>query len=113
MYLYLRTKFQVSSIILRSSRQEVRVINFSPSLTSKRIAKMPTQIRLNVVKMYQFKAKSSEIEQNPLFLGNISKDFTLNNMKKTGLKEVVQLFSIDYDPINTGDILYVHRYLMK
>ena len=27
-----------------------------------------------------------------LFLGNISKDFTINNMKKTGLKGVVKFF---------------------
>ena len=33
-------------------------------------------------KIYQFKAKNSEIKPHPLCLGNISKDFTANNMKK-------------------------------
>ena len=33
-------------------------------------------------KIYQFKAKNSEITPHPLCLGNISKDFTANNMKK-------------------------------
>ena len=28
--------------------------------------------------MYQFKVKDSEIKPHPLFLGNISKDFTLD-----------------------------------
>ena len=32
--------------------------------------------------MYQFKAKDSEIKPNPLGLGDIAKDFTLDNMKK-------------------------------
>ena len=41
---------------------------------------------VNVVKMYQFKAKDSEIKPYPLCLGNISKYFTIDNMKKTGLK---------------------------
>ena len=68
---------------------------------------------VNAVKMHQFKAKDSEIKQYPLSLGNISKDFTIDNMKKTGLKGTVQSFSVDYNPINTRDILDIHRFLMK
>ena len=34
--------------------------------------------------MYEFKAKQSEIKPYPLCLGNISKDFTADNMKKQG-----------------------------
>ena len=41
---------------------------------------------LNATKIYQFKAKDSEIKHYALCLGNISIDFTINNMKKTGLK---------------------------
>ena len=36
----------------------------------------------NGTKIYQFKAKNSEIKDYALCLGNISKDFTINNMKK-------------------------------
>ena len=36
--------------------------------------------------MYQFKAKDSEIKPYPFCLGNVSKDFTIDSMKKTGLK---------------------------
>ena len=44
-------------------------------------------------KIYQFKAKKSEIKDYTLYLGNISKDFTINNMKKkTVLKGVVIFF---------------------
>ena len=37
---------------------------------------------LNATKIYQFKANDSEIKKYPLCLGNISKGFTANNMKK-------------------------------
>ena len=51
---------------------------------------------VNATKVYQFKAKGSKIKDYALCLGNVSKDFTINNMKKTRL-----------------DILDIHRYLMK
>ena len=63
--------------------------------------------------MYQFKAKDSEIKPYPLCLGNISKDFTLDNVKNAGLKGSVKNFFIDFNPINTRDIIDIHRYLMK
>ena len=37
----------------------------------------------------------------------------INNMKKTGLKGSLKCFSVDFNPIDTNDILDVHRYLMK
>ena len=37
---------------------------------------------VNATKIYQFKAKLSEIKSYTLCLGNISKDFTINNIKK-------------------------------
>ena len=46
----------------------------------------------NATKIYQFKVKSSETKDYTLCLGNISKDFTINNMKKTGLKGLVIFF---------------------
>ena len=46
---------------------------------------------VNATKIYQFKAKISEIKDYALCLGNLSKDFTIN-MKKTGLKGVVIFF---------------------
>ena len=48
--------------------------------------------------MYQLKEKDSEIKPHLLYLGNISKDFTINNMKKkAGLKGYVDAFSVDYN----------------
>ena len=68
---------------------------------------------VNATKIYQFKAKHSEIKYYTLFLGNISKDFTINNMKKTGLGEVTKLFSVDFNHIDTNDVLDIYKYLMK
>ena len=69
---------------------------------------------VNTTKIYQFKAKNSEIKDYTLCLGNISKDFTINNMKKkTRLRGVVIFFSVDFNPIDTNDILDIHKYLIK
>ena len=66
---------------------------------------------VNTIKVYQFKAQDSEVKPYPLCLGNISKDFTIDNMKKTGLKGYA--FFVDYNIIDTNDILDIHNYLMK
>ena len=68
---------------------------------------------VNARKVYQFKAKDSEIKDYALCLGNVSKDFTINNMKKPGLKGVVKFFYVDFNPIDTNNILDIHKYLME
>ena len=45
-------------------------------------------------------------------LGNISKDWSVDNMKKTGLKDYVYDFSVEYNAIAVSDILDIHKYLM-
>ena len=67
----------------------------------------------NSTKIYWFKAKDLEIKTHPLCLGNISKDFTINNLKKTGFKGSVKFFSVDNRSIYTNEIFNMHRYLMK
>ena len=54
---------------------------------------------VNTTKIYQFKEKNSEIKDYALCLGNISKDFTINNSKKLGLKQVIKIFTVDFNPI--------------
>ena len=44
---------------------------------------------------------------------NISEDWTVDNMKKTGLNECLYDFSVDYDAIAVDNILDIHKYLMK
>ena len=68
---------------------------------------------VNGTKIYKFKAKDSQIVAIPLCLGNISKDQSVDNMKKTGLNGYAYDFSADYDAVAVDDILDVHKYLMK
>ena len=42
---------------------------------------------VNGTEIYKFTAKDSEIVANPLCLGNILKDFSVDNMKKTALNK--------------------------
>ena len=67
---------------------------------------------VNGTEIHIFKAKNSEIVTTPLCLGNISKDFSLENMKKTGLNGYIYDFSVDYDAIAVDDILDINKYLM-
>ena len=55
----------------------------------------------------------SEIVTTPLCLGNVSKDWSVDNMKDTGLNRYVYDFSIDYNATAVGDFKDVHKYLMK
>ena len=43
---------------------------------------MTVSYLLMLQKVFQFKAKDSEIKDYTLYLGNISKDFTINSIKK-------------------------------
>ena len=68
---------------------------------------------VNTTKIYQLKTKDSERKPYPLCLGNMSKDFTANNIKKTGLNGYVYSFFVDYNNIATCNIINIHKYLMK
>ena len=68
---------------------------------------------VNGTEIIKFKAKDSEIVATPLCLGNISKDWSVDNMKKTGFNGYVYDFSVDYDAIAVDDFLDIHNYLMK
>ena len=68
---------------------------------------------VNGTEIHKFKAKDSETVASPLYLGNISKGFSVDNVKKTGLNEYVYDFSVDYDAIAVDDILDIHKYLME
>ena len=66
---------------------------------------------VNGTEIYKF-----EIVASPLCLGNISKDWSTDNMKKTGFNEYVYDFSLDYDAIDIDDKFInddIHKYFMK
>ena len=50
---------------------------------------------------------------SPLCLGNISKDWSKDNMKRTGFNGYVYDLSGDYDVTDVDYIKDIHKYLMK
>ena len=68
---------------------------------------------VNGKEIIKFKAKVFEIIPYSSRLGNISKDWTNDNMKNTGFNGYIYDFSTNYNSIATSDILYIHKYLMK
>ena len=68
---------------------------------------------VNGVEIIKFKAKDSNIIATPLCLENISKDWSTDNIKDTGLSGYVYDFSVDYDATDVDDIKNIHKYLMK
>ena len=68
---------------------------------------------VNGTEIVKFKAKDSEIMAYLLCIRNISSDWSVDNMKKSGLQGYVYDFSFDYDSIAVSDILDIHKYLLK
>ena len=46
-------------------------------------------------------------------LGNISKDFAVDYMNKTGLSGYVYDFSVDFNTIDISDIIDIDKHLIK
>ena len=67
---------------------------------------------VNGTEIIKFKAKDSEILAYSLCLGNISKDWSQDNMKMTEFNRYIYDFSTDYNTIAVSDILDIHKYLM-
>ena len=64
---------------------------------------------MNGSEIYKFKGKDFEIVASLLCLGNISKDWSTDNMKKkTGFNGYVYDFSVDYDSTDVDDIKDIH-----
>ena len=59
---------------------------------------------VNRTEIYKFKAKNSEIVLSPLCLKSISKDWSVDNMKKPGFNEYVYDFSVGYDATDADDV---------
>ena len=68
---------------------------------------------VNGTEIYKIKAKHSEIVATPLCLGDISKDWSVDNMKQTGFNGYVYDFSVDYHELSVDDIKDIHKDLMK
>ena len=63
--------------------------------------------------IYKLKAKDSEVVVGPICLGNISKYWSVGNMKRIGFTGYGYDFSVNYYPVVIDDIKDIHKYLMK
>ena len=68
---------------------------------------------LKVKKNHKFKAQDPEIVAPPLCLGNISKDWSVNHVKRTGLSGYVYDFRVDYSDTTVDDKIDIKNYYMK
>ena len=68
---------------------------------------------VNGTEIYKFKAKDSEIVASLLCTGNISKDWLIDNLKRTGFNGYVYDFMFNYNATDVDDIKDIHKYLMK
>ena len=68
---------------------------------------------VNGTEIIKFKAKDSNIAATPLCLGNIPKDWSIDNMKDTWLNGYVYDFSVDDDATAVDGIKDIHKYLRR
>ena len=68
---------------------------------------------VNGAEIHKFTAKDSEIVPYNLCLGNVWKDFSASNMKRTGFNDYIYDFSVDYNLTDINHIKDIHKYLMK
>ena len=68
---------------------------------------------VNGTEVYKFKANDSEIVASPSCLGNISKDWSTDNLKRTGFTGYLYDFRVNYDAVAVDDIKNIHKYLME
>ena len=61
----------------------------------------------------KFKAKDSEIVATPLCLGNISKDWSIDNMKKTELNGYVYNFNVDFDATAVKTLGFIKKCFLQ
>ena len=64
-------------------------------------------------KYHEFKAKDFEIQPHLLYLGNISKEFTVNSRETFVLKRFLFHFSLSYELIDVSGFEETHKYLIK
>ena len=104
---------------IRTYQNQKKMYSFNFTVTRKKICLSlhyngaNSYLFVNGTEIYKFKAKDSEIVASPLCLGNISKDWSTDNVKKTGFNVYVYDFSIDYDDTDVDDIKDIFKYLMK
>ena len=99
------------------SAEKMYSINFT--LTKKKFClslhynEVNSYLFVNSTEIYKFKAKDSKFVASLLCLGNISKDWSIYNLKRTGFTGYVYDFSADYEATDVDDIKDIHKCLIK
>ena len=107
-------KFNSKTINVTTSYNKTNISTTKTKIVlSLRYNKQNSCIFANGDKITDFRAKDSEINNDPICLGNISKDFSERDTKKTGLYGSVYYFSVDYRPTSVDNILKIHKYLIN
>ena len=70
-------------------------------------------IFVNGLKICKFKTKDFEINAAPLGLCNVSKDVSVDNIKKTRMHGYAYGFSVDFHSSDVGDTLDIFKYLLE
>ena len=68
---------------------------------------------VNGTEIYKFEANDSESLVGAICLEKISKNWSVDNMKRTGFTGHVYDFSIDYNSTDVDNIKGIHKYLTK
>ena len=80
--------------------------SFAPRL-SLHYSRANSHLFVNGTEIYKFSKRFC-----PICLGNISKDWLVYNMKRSGFTGYAYDFSVDYDAISVDD-KDIHKYLMR
>ena len=102
-----------SSTKIDNRKKDILILGKDSTHLSLHYNRANSYLFVNGKEILKFKAKDSKVIATPLCLGNISKDWSVDNMKKTGLDRNVYDFNVDYDAIVVDDILNIPSYLMK
>ena len=68
---------------------------------------------LSMVQKFTISKTVSKTVPSPLCLESVSKDQSIDNMKKKGFTGYVSDFSVDYSVTDVGGIKDIHKYLTK
>ena len=112
-YIFILEKDPTQGLEYTLSAEKMYWINFFFFCMSLHDNKENSYLFVNGTEFIKSKSKDPEILLYPLCLRNISKDWSVDNMKKTGLNKYVYVFSVDYNAIAVDDILDTQKYLMK
>ena len=82
-----------------NKKKNILLLGIGPTQRLEHTLTANSYLFVNGTEIYKFKAKDSETVVGPICLGKISKDWSVDNMKKTG-------FAVD-------DTIDIHKYLMK